>query len=46
MYRYETLYITQIDHPESNAPQSALHIWAILLKPDRYCVRSRGAHLL
>ena len=36
-YRYETLYITQIYHPESNSQQSALHIWVILLKPDRYC---------
>ena len=37
VYRYETLYITQIDHPESNAHKSALHIWVILLKPGRYC---------
>ena len=27
----------QIYHPESNAHQSALHIWVILLKPGRYC---------
>ncbi len=30
-------YITQIDHPESNAHQSAIHICVILLKPGRYC---------
>ena len=37
LYRYETIYITQIDHHESNTHQSSLHIWVILLKPDRYC---------
>ena len=29
--------MTQIDNPESNAHQSALHIWVIILKPGRYC---------
>ena len=37
IYRYETLYIIQIDHPESSSHQSALHIWVILLKHGRYC---------
>ena len=48
MYRYETLYITQIDHPETNTHQSALHIWVILLKSGRYCdMEKRGtSHLL
>ena len=31
------LYITQIEPSESNAHQSALHIWDILVKTGRYC---------
>ena len=34
---YETLYITQIDHPVSKPNQTAFHIWVIVLKPGCCC---------